>query len=753
MKSALSMGKVVAASVLFVSSGATADEAASPVLEQIIVTAQKREQSAQDVGITMSVMSGTDLARFGVGDPDDIEVMTPNVQVNSGLGHAAFTVRGVGIDEFAMNFDSPIAVHVDEVYLSKIFMTNFFMFDIERVEALKGPQGTLFGRNATGGAMNFYTKRPTNVFSMGAELSRSMDDFGIMRTEGYVSGPIGERSAYRLSVMDAQQEDGFYRNTFRGDTEGIDKRRAIRGQIQHDWDRVSVRLIGHYGEEDSISPPPDFWGMFTPESMAAGTPVLCPEYIDGTVNGRTANCVRGLDGSYPGDSDPYTSGGWFKQHNKQRAYGGTARVSYEGSAASITSITSFQHHRRDFDSDGQTATAPTLEAYYLNEIDQYSQELRLTSVDRGFWNYVVGAYYQHDKYDANDALAIGGGDVVLFTSVDQRLDTYSIFAHNEFSVSDNLSLIAGIRYSHDDLEIDGGTYAGTGLANERPAVILAPLALSSAIPDGGKRTDEKVTYKVGIEWKPDVLPEAMDDFLLYANHSTGYRAGAYNSVLVDTQEAFTSLKPETLDAYELGFKMMLADGRVQFNAAVFRYELEDGFINIDRSGTIVPQTVNASKVDTTGAEIDLSWSPAVGLQLGANWGWLDSEIKSDITSNGQPLKGNRPVNAPKSSGGGHVKYEIPLGSMWKLDMSVIGSYRSERYMEAANRPVNLQDSYWLMNSQVAVQSSDDRWRISLWGKNILDEEYRTYVNDVLGVGVLNLYGEPRTYGLSVAFKY
>ncbi|MEA3537492.1 MAG: TonB-dependent receptor plug domain-containing protein [Pseudomonadota bacterium] len=206
-----------------------ADEAVDGGIGEIVVTAQKRDQSVQDVGITMSVLSSEALANGGVTSVTDIAGMVPNVQANYGAGQVAFNVRGIGTNEFSANLDSPIAVHLDEVYLSKTFMTGLLLFDVDRVEVLKGPQGTLFGRNATGGTVNFFSRRPQTDFGTGANVS--YDNYRTVRAEAYVTGPLGGNFSARLSGLYVDQDKGYYRNLTLGRREDEEKKWALRGQV------------------------------------------------------------------------------------------------------------------------------------------------------------------------------------------------------------------------------------------------------------------------------------------------------------------------------------------------------------------------------------------------------------------------------------------------------------------------------------------------------------------------------------------
>jgi iron complex outermembrane receptor protein len=245
----------------------------------------------------------------------------------------------------------------------------------------------------------------------------------------------------------------------------------------------------------------------------------------------------------------------------------------------------------------------------------------------------------------------------------------------------------------------------------------------------------------------------LDDALVYGHISTGYRAGSFNAEFTATQDAFTSLKPEHLTAYEVGFKTSLASRVLQMNGAFFRYDFKDGFLNVNLPNSVLSVVTNAAAIRSTGAELDLKWRAGPGLQLDLNAGWLDARIKSDVALGTESLKGNRPVNAPKWTFGAGAFYKMPLTDTVNLEFGANGNYKSSQYMSTVNRPSNQQDGFWVVNAQLALADRDSRWRLSGWVRNLTNARYRTFVNDVPGYGVLNIFGRPRVYGVTGSFEF
>jgi iron complex outermembrane receptor protein len=730
---------------------------AQTVIEEVIVTAQKRAQAAQDVGITISVFSGDELGKLNIRHEAEVVANIPNVQVNYGFGQNAFNIRGLGINEFSANLDSPVAVHVDEVYMSKNFMTTLLLFDIDQVEALKGPQGTLFGRNTTGGSINFSTRKPTEELTAGVTVG--FDNYEMLRGEFFAGGALGENLRGRLSGFVTDQGEGFYENLTRNEDEGAEKKHALRGQLAWSNDSTEVLASAHFGEDTSTQPPYEGVGVFTPASLAAGAPVFCAEYLDGTVTGATANCVRGTDGLNPGDNDPFTSNGTYSHKANNSAAGGMLRIDHDFDSVILTSISGYENFQRDLREDSDGTPGPGIGVFWNNEITQYTQELRLTSHGDERWNYVLGAFYEHDKYENADYLTVFEGAFPgLFTEFTQETDAAAAFFHNDFAVSDTVNLTAGVRYTWEQVSIDGGTVAGTGITSigdrEQPDTVLVTTSTSSALADGGNRDDTDTSFKIGVEWQPVVQSTAINDLMLFFNVSTAFRSGGYNAEFAGSQAAFTSLDPENITAYEGGFKSTFAGRTVQINGAVFYYDFRDGFVNVDNPTSPVPITINAANIEVLGAEFDLQWLPVDGLSVAAGLGWLDAEITSDITTAGISLKGNSPVNSPDMTFNTEIRYEYPLAGGWRFAIGGDANYRSSQYLETVNAPSNLEDAYWVVNGQVGFLSGDDRWSLTLWGRNLTDSAYRTYVNDLPAFGwLLNIYGAPRTYGVTASVKF
>ena len=720
-------------------------------IERILVTAQKRIESVQDIGISMSAFNDTDLADMNIGESVDIAGQIPNVQVNHGFGQNSFNIRGIGINEYAANNDAPVATHIDEIYQSKSFMVTLGIFDVQRVEVLKGPQGTLFGRNTTGGSVNFITNKPTQTFESG--ISYSLGSYNTHKAEAFISNSLSENVAGRISGFFTKQNKGVADNTVDGKTDDIGKidEMAFRTQLEWDLDDITALWTAHYGRDKSELFPYQAIGVLDPVTFQ-----LCPQYHDGSVTGATAGCINPAIGTNEGDTAPFTSTQNLYPKNNNTSWGTSLHLNTETTFGELTSISAFEYFERDFQEDADNSPIRSVDVYYYNKIEQFTQELRL-SVNGDNYNYLVGLFYEHDNYvnlnalDLTDHPSFG---YITNNDFNQKVDALGAFFHSQYQLTEQWQLIAGLRYTDEKTVFEGQHYLGGGefLINEiaqHSSDVVTVLATSDNIPDGNERNDENLSYKLGLDWAID------DDVLLYTSISTGFRSGGFNGGFPFTQAELTNFDAEEMTAYEIGFKSTLADGQLQLNAATFLYDYENLQVNIDLPGSVAPATTNATDSRTFGAEFDLYWKPNADWDIKFGAGYLDAKFNADFFINsGVNLKGNRPPNSPKLTLSTMFRYDASIGDNLNVRATTNISWRDEQYLETENKPSNLVDAYSVTDVRVTLYPDSEQWEVSLWGKNVFDKEYITYVNDLPSFGfILNIYGAPATYGISVNYKW
>ncbi len=719
---------------------------------EIVVTAQKRAQSVRDIGINITAFGEEELRRSQATDVAALASQLTNVVATTSVNLPAFTVRGIGLNEFASNFDSPVAIHVDEVYKSKPYMATVPFFDIQRVEALKGPQGTLFGRNTTGGSVNYYTAEPQ--FDTAAAMNFNFDNHGRGRIDGFVNGALSDSVAVRASYLVAQGSGGPYRNLLTGDDHG--EPNQIVGRLQLKWQGPSttLRLMGYAFRDKSELTPYKSPGIFNPD----GT--LCPQVFTGEVRTNRAACLKYgpfVPGPNPLGLRETQSIRELSADNPQgannTAYGGYARLEHQTGSVTLTSITAFDYFERDQTDDPDNSPYITANQNYYDRINQFSQELRLFA-KLGRLNLLVGGFYEHDSIvDATSANLIQNALIGLppfaprlAAAFKQKVRSLAGFTNAEYQLTDTITLIGGLRYTSDRTSIDALTYVGADDPTGR-SHIVTPVIPADALVD--RRTDNTTSFRAGINWKPS------SNQLVYASISRGFRSGGYS---IPFGGVITTFDPERLTAYEIGSKSRLFDRKLDLNLSAFFYDYKDLQTNVDDpTSPLVPITRNIGGSRTYGVEADVTFRPEPSFLVKLGGSYLDARFRNTnaiVTTyvGPVPLNGKRPVNNPKWSGQGMVQKSFDLGSGLELIGSTDARYVGKRFLEATGQIFDRAPAYWVQNARLTLASKEGGWEIAAWGKNIWNKEYLTYINNV-SFFRLEIYGEPVSYGLSASVKF
>lgn len=684
-------------------------------LEEVIVTAQKREQSFNDVGIAVSVFSETAIKELRMFRPEDVAAQTPNVKINETLANSIVNVviRGVGLNDYAANNNPAAGIYVDEVYLVSPAMLNFQLFDLERIEVLKGPQGTLYGRNTTAGTVNFISRKPSEEFSAYASLEGGNYDF--FGGEAAIGGQLTEGLTARIALQTYQRGEGHQENRLTGEDVGEIDRTSWRGMLN--WqpnDNVSFLLNWHGGEDKS-----DVWltkidNPFTTED--------------------------------DGDTDPYRSGASNASEMDMDAQGGSLTMDWSISdTLSLIAVTGYEEFERHHIEDRDATSLIMLDGDFMNDIEQFSQEVRLNYVN-GDLVLIGGAFYGNDevktrdRFDASDLLVLLGleGTDAIGNEYRQETDSHALFGHSEWQFSDAWKLTAGLRYTNEEKEFsDAFTY------------IIAGGVEIPVHPTVNNNYDvDDVSGKIGFDFT------GWDNTLVYTSISKGFKSGGFQGQLTFNPDDLRPFGEETMWAYEVGAKMQLADNRVQLNTAVFYYDYEDlqfyGGLFDSPVGTLFGIT-NVGDADVYGAEVELWWLAAEGLDVRLGAGWLDTEItRSEVDG---VAEGSGLPNSPEWNFNAMVRYQFGLTDNLDADMMLDLSYQDDVAFDIIRAPVEaLEDGYWLANSRIGVGNPDGRWNVYLWAKNLFDEEYRTQVL-FSSVGFGENWSMPRTYGIGATFNW
>ena len=711
--------------------------AAAAELEEVIVTAQKRSQSLQDVGITITALGSDQVKDLNLQNVSRIAAVIPNVQaLDEAAGLPSFRIRGIGLNEFQAAFDSPVGVHVDEVFLSKPMLASLGFHDVERIEVLKGPQGTVFGRNTTGGAVNIYSNRPTENFEGG--VTASYGRYERFNSEGYLSGPLSENLSGRLSGQWLDHgAEGPYDNLYNGEDIGDLEQQQLRGQLEWSDENTSVRGILEYGSKEGDLVPYDNLFQDAPGGLPDVEKDIRNPYGRFTVNQ-----------NYWPTTDSETWGGVF-------------RVDHEYDIGTFTSLSGYKTFERDNREDSDNTPIVSTDIDWYSEIDQFTQEFRLSGGGEK-WDYLVGVYYENDELTTVETLAVSDLWSIGLTEFaqlgsDHVVDTtaWAIFTSNEYQLSESLSLVFGARYTEENNSIDGQSFLTVEpvetVGNEDRISAENRVVLVDADTD---RSDSDFNYKLGLNYRLN------DDTLLYGSVSTGFRSGGYD--LAFGSPSLETFDPEDVFAFEAGVKTSGLENRLTFNAAVFYTEIEDYQANVNLAGELVPRRRNVGTLETRGAEADVKWLATEYWQLMGSVGYVDAEITevardangNDFVVDGVPIKGNVPVNTPEWSFSVISDYTRPIGDSMDAQVLISANWADERYLELENGPDHRVDAYTTIDASLSLMSQDRKWKASLWGKNLTDEEYLMYINDVPAFGLfLTINADPRTYGVSFEFNF
>lgn len=704
-------------------------------LSDLVVTAQRREESAQDVAVALTVLGGDDLADRGVVNVNQLQYAVPGLEAVPafGGGQPQFRLRGVGFDDYASNNTSTVGVYVNEVAYPFPVQTQGVIFDVGRVEVLRGPQGTLYGRNTTGGAINFITNRPTSTFTAGATLEAGSHDQ--TKAEGFVSGPLADTVRFRLSGV-TQQGGAWQSNRVTGESIGDKDRSAIRGLLQ--WDltpKVDLTIDAHWSRDQS-----DGAGLYLFEPLSLTPP---------TIPADSSPSKTGWGGSatFTGFTGISTTQKPFKDNT---AKGIDATLNADLGFATLTSITAFEKFDRREYNDWDASPRAYAGTYFDTNAKVFSQELRLASAPSdGPTDWLVGAYYS--KEDLDEEFASDFWQSLLFdtdTLYKQHVRSSSIFGQVGYKITPTVRLVAGLRYESEKRGLDNFVTQGVFAPGAPGVGFIAPTDVS--------KTNNEWSGKLGLEWRPN------DDTLVYATISRGIKSGGFTAYNTPDTALLHPIRPEKLLAYEVGFKSDFAGDTVRLNGAVFYYDYKDQQVQsaIYTGFGPIGNIVNAD-AHIWGAEAELQWKPVAQLQINQSLSYktgefddfVDLDIAASILAGSAVYKQRSGQNEgfPAWSYLGSVDYVWDLGD-YDLEAETNYAFHDKAKPVLLGPTYNV-DSYWLANANITLTPHGGPWSVSLWGRNILDEKYDLTRNFFLPGISIAAPGEPATWGIRVGVKY
>jgi len=741
------------------------------VLEEVIVTAQKREQSLSSVGISITAFSGEQVHEFGFTNTVDITEMTPGLNYtvpNAEGSQINFFLRGVGLNDYEDVNENPVGAYFDEVYRGAMGGLDLQLFDMERIEVLRGPQGTLYGRNTTGGLINFISRKPTDKFTGYGELSGGSYDQ--IKFEGAVSGPlVPDKLLGRLSIA-TNNASGYTKNRFPGvgdfnETNSV----AARGQLL--WkpaDNVQILTKLHWSRNHGQV------GAWQHQTSVA---------TDGGDNRRTVGPTEDLFGAGAGndafgysdtDGDPHAGDYNRNGKVKVKADGASANLSWDlNDNLTLVNIGAYDHTDRWQAEDTDAGPNPFIEPTFNAKTKQYTEELRLHgNYDK--WRWVTGFYYYNQKVDGHYTLDLSNLGFVYFNAnFNQDTESWALFGQSEYDLTPNWTFIAGLRYTEETKNIDYRNVDTTGLYEAATLGLIPPAAFGLTVPppitperptpdsafvfnrqsvgDLAVQDHNNISGKVELDWKPS------DDLLVYASFSRGKKSAGFNTGFMDETYIFASntvntipFGQETLDAYEIGFKSTVMDDKVRLNGAAFYYDYK-------HFQTFRFELLNAIIFNTNarvyGGELELQASPWEGWDFMLGLSLLDA-IAKDIPAAASGVPHNRNmVAAPDVTFNGLARYEWPIfGGTGAIQFKF--HYQDKTYYDVQNYDNAKENGYVIGDIRAQWTSPDEHWQVAAFANNVWDEEYITYTFDFAIFGFNQVaYGKPRWVGGNVRYSW
>jgi iron complex outermembrane receptor protein len=766
-------------------------QAASGGVDEILVTAQRRSESIQDIPVAISALGEKALDQIGFLRPNDVGTVVPNVQVSEVYGRfqPIFSIRGISQSDYNSNVTSPVGLYVDEAYIGAVFLHGSNFFDVERVEVLRGPQGTLYGKNTTGGAVNLISKTPDVDGKLSGDFRGGYGNYKAVSVDAAIEAPlIQDVLAARIAVTFADDE-GYQKDVANNKRLAETHYWGVRGTLAfRPSDSFKATLRYTHGKTDQVATAPLHEGSLQ---------------IPGVGN---------VD--FTGYQRPATLG--FRERENDRPTNVSVNFDLVTLSATlslpsfdIVSVTSY--HNGVYSQVANTDGSPLklLDIDWASKTEAYSQDLRAVTTGSDGFKLIVGGYYGREDIRTFNLFRLFGSPLVPLRAgapalaalleqygglqIRQGIVRESMAAYSQvrWDFADRWGLDVGLRYTNDldrmplynisRIDQNGTPIGSFSPGNISPALLGAAVDVAFLPPsadfpagiylDGPYTTDsipaqrirnQRLTGKFGVDFKPN------DDVMLYASFSRGYRSGNFNggqNYISKTPDQGSYAKPEVLDAYEVGIKSEWFDRRLRLNAAAFQYDYTDQqFVNVV-GVSVSLENAGASRI--RGFEVEAVAKPIDGLTIQASASVLDSKFTrlslSDSStadlSDKIDLSGNRLISSPKFSATLGADYTIPLSGALSLDLHMDASYRSFQWFSAYNDKIGYgnisQKGYALANSRVTLINEDAGYQLALWGKNVFNKKYTSYAIDLTsGFGYdYFLSGTPRTYGLELSYKF
>lgn len=707
-------------------------------LEEVIVTSNYREENLQDVAVAVTAISGNELNEAQIFGPTEIAYKAPGMAyAEFAPGQAILAMRGISSGDDGAGMDNSVVMFLDGVYVGSIASINQELFDVQRIEVLRGPQGTLFGRNAIGGVLNVTTLKPSEELNVRAEVS--VGNEGNLRYQGLVSGGITDSLSGKL-VFNHREHDGYVENIILGIDQQDEDVTSYRGQLRWETESTDWLLSADYMEDERQD-----MGRVPVVSGTAPTVELWREQ-GGSFRKVTAPVGTKADGG-----------------GSEREAGG---VSLQGDilfeSGTFTTITAFRNAKTDWGMASIGVGIPVeIIDDIVQDIDTLTQEFRWTSDLAGNFNYVAGLYYLDEETDRTEQFRLllpETGDIG--NEVSRQINettSYAAYFQGDYDFSNALTLTVGLRYTSDDKEtqsisVNCGQPAATGYPEYCTGVggSLAIIAQTFDVTADDSWSD--VSPKVTLTYRPQ------DDLMLYGTVAYGFKSGGFGGAPGTPEQAQVPVDPENAINYELGLKGDFLDRSLRLNAAAFFIDYQD--LQIVRFGPTEANpdfgsfiTDNIGEADIYGIETEFTWHLSDNFRLNCTYAYLSTEVNDLVLAGaggGVDLSGSDLRQAPENKYSLTASYDIPLSGGSLINLRADYAHTDEQINDYLNQDTII-DEFDLFDARLSWSSPSQNWTVAAWGKNLTDEEYISH-SYVIGPGVIGVWGHPRTYGLSVTYE-
>lgn len=744
-----------AASALVLCSGVARAQAPAPVGTQassdILVTAQKREQRTADVPLSVTVLGAAKMAQLGLTESAQLPQQTPGLSWGGTTGRSMPNVflRGVGNIDFQSGSNSPIGTYADGVYQGNSFGVAGLLMDLNRVEVLRGPQGTLWGKNTTGGIINYVPNLADVSAPTNGHFQLAYGNYNNFGVDGAIGAPISDWLAGRIAVQ-YNREDGFFTSTnpaTLGDVGGYGWFGTRGSLAARPTDTLKMTLSLAYSNLNGQPRPLKSLGIFDPTQPGSYAPCSLPN------PGRLGTGCGDVEG-YVSSANPYKVAPSVQGIEQIRTISPTFKLEWSPGSVEVASITAYNNSTRNLFYDGDFSPSDLYEYSAQDRFHSFSQEVRVSSAIAKPVSWILGAFFYKDALNMYQAYNLPiYGNPVTGINIQNNSENYAGFADVTYHVTDRLNITGGLRLTHDERDAHGLAFlfnAVTGRFNTRDDALSRITAVTGDFNPGVKRTDTNLSGRFGMDYHID------HKTMVYANYSRGFKGGDVNSG-ASVADAFQITRPEYLISYEAGLKTSLMDRKVNFEISSYYYNYKDAqvYTEVPVGNNSLSVLSNAGKLRIYGFDGNLSVAPSP--RFNANLGF--AYIHAKYLSYNSPLvnadySGNIPPFVSKLQLNFNAEYRLPLANKGQVEFQGDGVFRTKVYFTAADDPLLMQGNYALLNASVAYHLPDHHTTIRAWVKNAGNKLYYSSGYAFAFVGTYFLFpGDPRTYGISARYEF